>query len=100
MSLKLLHQMQLVGMTPDVATLTSILSSCSHRGALQQGKGIHAYIFRRGFEIDVIVESALLDMYAKCGDIHSARWVFEKMSQNDLVSWNSMIAGYAHIHAW
>lgn len=95
LSLKLLHQMQLVGMTPDLATLTSILSACAHRGALQQGKGIHGYIFRRGFEIDVILESALLDMYAKCGDIHSASWVFDKISQKDLVSWNSMIAGYA-----
>eukprot|EP00253_Pinus_taeda_P026704 PITA_26704 len=94
-SFNFLHQMQLAGMKPDVATLTSILSACAHRGSLQHGKSIHAYIYRRGFEIDVIVESALLDMYAKCGHIHSASWVFDTMSQKDLVSWNSMIAGYA-----
>jgi pentatricopeptide repeat protein len=94
-SLKFLHQIQLAGMNPDVSTLTSILSACAHRGALQRGKGIHAYIYRRGFETDVIVYSALLDMYAKCGHIHSASWVFDTMSQKDLVSWNSMIAGYA-----
>jgi hypothetical protein len=63
-SSKLLHRMQLAGMNPDVATLTSIILASSHKGALQWGKGAHAYVFRRIFEIDVIVESALLDMYA------------------------------------
>ena len=43
----------------------------------------------------MIVESSLLHMYTKCEDIHNAIWVFEKMSQYGLVSWNSMIVGYA-----
>jgi hypothetical protein len=56
--------MKLAGMNPDVATLTRIILASSHKGALQWGKGEHAYIFKRIFEIDVIVDSALLDMYA------------------------------------
>eukprot|EP01018_Ginkgo_biloba_P002796 Gb_01184 [translate_table: standard] len=94
-SLKLFHQMQLAGMKPDPVTLTSILSACADIAALQQGKEIYGYIIRRGFESDIIMASALLAMYAKCGKIHDARCVFDKIYQRDLVSWNAMIAGYA-----
>ncbi|XP_059068287.1 pentatricopeptide repeat-containing protein At3g26782, mitochondrial-like [Cryptomeria japonica] len=48
-----------------------------------------------GFSSDLIVENALVDMYAKCGSIDKAREMFDRMPHRDVISWNAMIAGYA-----
>eukprot|EP01018_Ginkgo_biloba_P030288 Gb_21435 [translate_table: standard] len=92
--LKLFHQMQLVDVIPNSVTMMSVLPACGLSAALQQGKWIHAYIVRHGFESDIYVGTALIDMYAKCGCIDIARQMFDKISKRDVVSWNAMIAGY------
>eukprot|EP01018_Ginkgo_biloba_P019414 Gb_16546 [translate_table: standard] len=90
----LFHKMQLQNMKPDSFTMTSILLVCAHLSVLQQGKCMHSYIIKSGFESDVVVGTALIDMYAKCGSIHIARQFFDKMSHRNTVSWSAMIAGY------
>lgn len=45
--------------------------------------------------MDVHLGSALRSMHGKCGCVKDARDVFDKMSQRDIVSWNSMVAVYA-----
>eukprot|EP01018_Ginkgo_biloba_P039368 Gb_08569 [translate_table: standard] len=93
-ALKLFHQMELEGMKPNSVTVASVLPACARLGALQHGKEIHYYMTRSGFELDVFVCNALLDMYAKCGSIESAREVFDNMIKRDVISWTAMIAGY------
>eukprot|EP01018_Ginkgo_biloba_P023522 Gb_33335 [translate_table: standard] len=93
-ALKLFSQMQQLNTKPDSITVVSVLPACAHLTALQQGKEIHNYILKRGFQSDVFVASALIDMYAKCRSIVFARHVFHKMSRRNVVSWNSMISGY------
>ena len=88
-------QMQLTGVKPNSVCIGSILPAYTNLAALQQGKEIHAYIIRNGFESHVIVASALIDMYAKCGSIESAGQVFHSRSQRDVVLWTAMIAAYA-----
>eukprot|EP01018_Ginkgo_biloba_P025790 Gb_04077 [translate_table: standard] len=88
------HQMQLANMKPNSVTIASVLSACTHLAALQQGKSIHGYAIRSGFESDAFVETALIDNYAKCGSIEIARQLFDNMSRRDVVSWSAMIAGY------
>ncbi|XP_057858136.2 pentatricopeptide repeat-containing protein At3g24000, mitochondrial-like [Cryptomeria japonica] len=94
-ALETFKRMQLAGVKPNCATFASILPVCSKMGALEQGMDIHQSIIESGYCSDVIVANALLDMYAKCGSIHKARELFDKMSQRDVVSWNTMTAGYA-----
>ncbi|XP_057825159.2 pentatricopeptide repeat-containing protein At4g13650-like [Cryptomeria japonica] len=57
---------------------------------------IHQGIKERGILSDVVVATALLDMYAKYGSIEKERELFDKMPQRTVVSWNAMTAGYAH----
>eukprot|EP01018_Ginkgo_biloba_P034845 Gb_35718 [translate_table: standard] len=57
------------------------------------GKELHAHIIKTGFELDVVVGSALLDMYAKCASMVDAFKVFDNMPERNVVSWTAMIAG-------
>eukprot|EP01018_Ginkgo_biloba_P031290 Gb_27322 [translate_table: standard] len=94
-ALTLFREMQLENIKLDRATLVSTLPACAHLAALQQGKSIHGYIIRSGFDSDILVGTALIDLYAKCGDIEIAHRLFDKMAKRNVVSWNAMIAGYA-----
>eukprot|EP01018_Ginkgo_biloba_P008642 Gb_28779 [translate_table: standard] len=94
-ALKLFREMQLTGVKPTSDTFAGILPACANSESLDGGKEIHENIIRSGFQSDVFVGSALVDMYAKCRCLKSARQVFDKMNKPDLVSWNTMIVGYA-----
>eukprot|EP01018_Ginkgo_biloba_P034522 Gb_08671 [translate_table: standard] len=96
-ALKLFRQMQLAGVKPSSKTFAIVLRACAYLACLKEGKEVHEEIIRSGFQSDVCVGSALVDMYAKCGSIDNARNVFNKLPEQDVVSWNVMIAGYAQI---
>lgn len=93
-ALKLFGQMQQDGTKPNSITLTTVLPACGRLAALKQGKEVHNYIIRLGFEYSVPVGSALVDMYSQCGSVEAARQVFDKMPERNIVSWTAMIAGY------
>ncbi|KAF7818259.1 pentatricopeptide repeat-containing protein [Senna tora] len=97
-ALQLFHEMIGAGMIPVEPTLVSVLSACGQMSCLNLGQWIHEYfINRRRIHLSVTLANAFIDMYAKCGSIDTAEEVFNAMSETerDLVSWNSMIAGYA-----
>ncbi|XP_010244691.1 PREDICTED: pentatricopeptide repeat-containing protein At3g24000, mitochondrial-like [Nelumbo nucifera] len=80
---------------PDLFTFSSILTVCSNMVALEQGEQIHAQAMKTGFLSDVVVGSALVNMYNKCGSIERASKAFVEMSKRTLISWTSMITGFA-----
>ncbi|KAI9200194.1 hypothetical protein LWI28_003954 [Acer negundo] len=84
------------GMKPDLYTFSSVLTVCSKLVALQQGEQVHAQILKTGFLSDVVVGTALVNMYNKCGSIERASKAFVEMSTRTLISWTSMITGFAN----
>ncbi|XP_050104699.1 pentatricopeptide repeat-containing protein At3g12770-like [Malus sylvestris] len=62
---------------------------------LEMGRRVHGQVFRHGFESDVFVQNGLVALYAKCGRIDRARAVFDGLGERTVVSWTSMILGYA-----
>ncbi|GJS42670.1 pentatricopeptide repeat-containing protein [Tanacetum coccineum] len=89
------RQMQMKGFKPDLLTLVSIASSIAQSRDFSSSKCVHGFILRRcWFDKDVIIGNTVVDMYAKLGDVDSARRLFEILSLKDVVSWNTMITGY------
>ena len=60
----------------DCVTLVSVLSACARSGALETGKWVHEFAQNHGLDADARIGNVLVDMYAKCGEIASARNVF------------------------
>ncbi|KAK6926379.1 Pentatricopeptide repeat [Dillenia turbinata] len=89
-------QMEEEGVEPDRYTFPRALKACAGIRLIGVGEEIHRHVVRCGFWNDGFVLNALVDMYAKCGDIVKARKVFDKIYDKDLVSWNSMLTGYMH----
>ncbi|XP_015870288.3 putative pentatricopeptide repeat-containing protein At3g08820 [Ziziphus jujuba] len=84
-----------MGLKPDGFTLIRVLSACTRLGDLSFGEWIHRYITENGMGWNVFVATSLVDMYAKCGNMDKARYVFDGMSVKDIVTWSTMIQGYA-----
>ena len=84
------------GVKPNEFTFCSIVNACAApSAAIEQGKQFHACSIKSGLNNALCVSSALVTMYAKRGNIESANTVFKRQGERDLVSWNSMISGYA-----
>ncbi|XP_027338781.1 pentatricopeptide repeat-containing protein At3g26540 [Abrus precatorius] len=81
----------------DHVTLGLMLSVSAGLSDHEMGKQVHGYIYRHGFQSNLMVSNALLDMYGKCGNLNSARVWFNQMSNwRDRVSWNALLASYGH----
>ncbi|KAJ7947616.1 Pentatricopeptide repeat-containing protein [Quillaja saponaria] len=89
-------QMLSHGFCPTTATISTLLPACATAAKVKHGRELHGHALVIGVEEDIYVRSALVDMYAKCGFISEARTIFCKMPQKNMVTWNSMIFGYAN----
>ncbi|KAF1892477.1 hypothetical protein Lal_00010943 [Lupinus albus] len=79
----------------DLYSFGTIIRACSGLAAVRQGKEVHCQYVRKGGCGDVIVESAMVDLYAKCGCVDFAYRLFLNMQVRNLITWNSMIGGFA-----
>ncbi|KAI3975061.1 hypothetical protein MKX01_005172, partial [Papaver californicum] len=94
-ALSLFHEMQIKGIKADKVTMVSLLLACTHIGALELGIWLHVYIEKQYIEVDVVLGTALVDMYTKCGSIDGALEVFHGIPIKDVMTWTAMIVGLA-----
>ncbi|CAN4076138.1 unnamed protein product [Withania somnifera] len=80
---------------PNQTTLISVLSACSHLGSHEHGKWIDSFIRHNKFDLSVPLGNALIDTFAKCGDMENAKAVFLRMAQRCIITWTTMISGLA-----
>ncbi|KAI3457296.1 hypothetical protein Pfo_013959 [Paulownia fortunei] len=88
-------RMQQAFVSPDTFTFPHVLKACGGLPAVGYGRAVHAQIFRHGFEEDVFVQNALLSFYVKCEENNRSRIIFDGLSNRNVVSWTSIISGYA-----
>ncbi|XP_043719966.1 pentatricopeptide repeat-containing protein At5g66520-like [Telopea speciosissima] len=98
-ALAVFREMQFQNVDIDGFTLASIAGVCGDLGALDLGKWLHSYIDRKSMNIDVVLGTSLVDMYAKCGSLNDAMKVFRKMCERDVMAWSAMIGAYA-VHGY
>ncbi|XP_060672311.1 pentatricopeptide repeat-containing protein At5g66520-like [Ziziphus jujuba] len=95
-ALELFSDMQTSGIAPNHASIVGALTACAFLGALDQGRWIHAYADRNNMQLDRVLGTALVDMYAKCGCIETARCVFDVMLDRDVFAFTALISGLAN----
>ncbi|PSR86930.1 Pentatricopeptide repeat-containing protein [Actinidia chinensis var. chinensis] len=88
-------QVEGAGVEPDGVALLAVLSACASLGTLELGQWIHNYINKRGLHKTVPLNNALIDMYAKSGNIRKAIQVFENMKHKSVITWTTIISGLA-----
>ncbi|KAK5783520.1 pentatricopeptide repeat-containing protein At2g46050, mitochondrial-like [Gossypium arboreum] len=79
----------------DGYTFCSLLKSCCIWGFYELGRQVHGLIIKLCFDLDVPVASALVDMYITNGNLYDAQKAFDGMTARNVVSWNTLIVGYA-----
>ncbi|WOH06896.1 hypothetical protein DCAR_0626325 [Daucus carota subsp. sativus] len=75
--------------------LMSVLSACAAVGTYEEGVRVHCYVRENYCEYELELGTALIDFYAKCGNVEVAVAIFKKMSCRDVTTWTSMILGLA-----
>ena len=83
------------GISPQPISFVCALKACASIRACDKGRTIHLEIIERDFlGGNVLVSTTLVDMYAKCGELSSAKRVFNALYFHDVATWNALIAGY------
>ncbi|XP_022145761.1 pentatricopeptide repeat-containing protein At3g53360, mitochondrial isoform X2 [Momordica charantia] len=103
-SMSLFSQMRHTGLAANDVTVLSLLCACSEPVMLCQGmqvasyevgSQVHCFIIKSGLNLDTSVSNALINMYTKCGSLGSAQKMFDSIDNPDIISWSSLIVGYA-----
>ncbi|CAO1944836.1 unnamed protein product [Urochloa humidicola] len=94
-ALSAFRRMSAASVAPNRVTMVSALGACAAHGAINTGVWIHQYVKKQGWELDVVLGTALVDMYGKCGHITEGAHVFSEMVERNVYTWNSIIGALA-----
>ncbi|KAF3795772.1 Pentatricopeptide repeat-containing protein [Nymphaea thermarum] len=76
-------------------TFPFVLKACSDLRLVSHGVSVHANIIKTGHHAkDLYIQNSLMGFYCSCGDVATARKLFDEMPQRDVVSWTTLISGY------
>ncbi|XP_065852567.1 putative pentatricopeptide repeat-containing protein At1g56570 [Euphorbia lathyris] len=75
-------------------SLSIAVRACASTGSQKYGKQVHAIVVKHGCESSLAVMNSMLDMYCRCGCLSEANQHFHEMTEKNLITWNTLIAGY------
>ncbi|SPT15507.1 unnamed protein product [Triticum aestivum] len=81
------------GCAPSETTMSGVLPACARSEGLAGKEAMHGYVVKRGMAGNRFVQNALMDMYARLGEMDVARRIFAMIDPRDVVSWNTLITG-------
>lgn len=77
----------------EESILVSVLSACTHLGALNLGRCAHGSLLKNITELNVAVMTSLMDMYVKCGSLQKGLCLFKNMTKKNQLSYSVIISG-------
>nr|XP_048322762.1 pentatricopeptide repeat-containing protein At3g53360, mitochondrial-like isoform X2 [Ziziphus jujuba var. spinosa] len=92
---RLMKLMLISTIKPDHVTLSNAVAACAEIASEEVGNQVHCFSVKSGLVSNVSVINSLIDMYTKCGSLENAQKLFDLMENPDVVSWSSLIMGYA-----
>ncbi|GAV61048.1 PPR domain-containing protein [Cephalotus follicularis] len=93
-SLDMFLEMLGFGVEPNGFTLSAVIKACSEIGVLKLGRCFHGVVMRRGFDLNQVISSALINMYGRNFESNDARRLFDEMPQPDAICWTSVISAF------
>ncbi|KAH7294088.1 hypothetical protein KP509_28G055900 [Ceratopteris richardii] len=94
-ALECFEQMQVDSVPPNEITLIFCLKACGSIGDIEKAQEVHAEIERRGLlHESIALNNALVDIFSKCGWLATAEELLYRISERNVISWTSLIAGY------
>ncbi|XP_048141766.1 pentatricopeptide repeat-containing protein At2g44880-like [Rhodamnia argentea] len=95
-ALRLFYEMQSTALVePDEVTLVCVLPAIADLGAVDLGNRVYRFAEKKKLDRASNVGTALVDMFAKCGEIGKAKKVFNVLHERQVASWNALINGLA-----
>ncbi|XP_078435491.1 putative pentatricopeptide repeat-containing protein At5g52630 [Wolffia australiana] len=94
-ALKIFQSLHSSGMKPDLFSFSSAFTVCGRLSAMEEGEQVHAQTVKSGFLSDIVVGSALVSMYSRCGSVDKACRAFIEMPTRTLISWTCMVTAYS-----
>ncbi|KAL0925872.1 hypothetical protein M5K25_004246 [Dendrobium thyrsiflorum] len=98
-AVELFVQMVDEGLMPDHFTFRPLLAGFTKAFAFQEGTWLHGLLLKvgsyGGVQDDIFIQNSLIHFYAEHGELESAHRVFDNMRERNVVSWTSLIDGYA-----
>lgn len=92
--LNLYSKMRSTGVIPDQFTFASVFRACATLALLEQGKQAHGVMLKCIISQNVVVNSAVMDMYFKCSSPSDGHRVFSKSPNKNVITWTALICGY------
>ncbi|KAK1428093.1 hypothetical protein QVD17_16921 [Tagetes erecta] len=93
--------MTTAGHQPDNFAFPAVLKAATEIHDLKLGKQIHGGVIKLGYDASsVTVANTVLNLYGKCGEFNDVVKVFDKMSERDRVSWNTLITSLCRLEEW
>lgn len=96
-ALEIICQMRNSGLYLDSVAILTGLTACSHLGAIKLGKEFHGCAIHGYCDRLENVRNSLISMYARCKEIGHAYILFQSAEIKSIVTWNSLLSGYAHM---
>ncbi|KAJ4952726.1 hypothetical protein NE237_029558 [Protea cynaroides] len=92
---RLFSEMHSTGNSVNQSVYLGLIRSLSVPSCLETGKQMHSYMIKNGLTIDFLIDTALLNMYVKCGCLESSKLIFDRMLEKNAVTWTGLMMGYA-----
>ncbi|XP_043722288.1 pentatricopeptide repeat-containing protein At5g13270, chloroplastic [Telopea speciosissima] len=93
-ALRLVSEMHSTGNNVNQSVYLGLIRSLSVPSCLELGKQMHSHMVKNGLTPDILIDTALLSMYVKCGCLESSKLVFDRMTEKNAVTWTGLMMGY------